>query len=153
MPITDVSAASSALWDFDYHCRSILSLTNELKEINHRIDTFGSSSASVVIQHNDRSTTYHENHDAELLDLIERKDILEKRYIRHWQQVKQTSGILQKLKLTDDDLRLMYLKYERELPYSSVGTVLQRSVLSIHNQIRSILERYQAEYNRRGYDY
>ena len=153
MTSEDIAAASGLLKDFSYHCRSLVFLTGKLKEIQNEIDTFGMRSESIVKQKTDRSATYHEDKDGHFLAILEEKDRIEAQYIRHQRKAKETALILQSLDLSNEDINLLILQYERNYSYEQLSKVYRCSVVKLYQWSHEILEDFTREYIRRGYTY
>ena len=145
--IYDSCLAASDLKDFSYNCQRLVILHRDLVAIRQEID-YHNVSGGIVQVSRDRNVSYHEGSDRKLLELLEKEEYVKIEYAALRHHLRRASAALAALNLTEQQIRLLILFYEKERSYERIGEALNCSALTVWKMLNEIHYNYANIQNR-----
>ena len=133
-------ANESLIRVFLMYCQKLLDSYDEIRHLQAKISTYGLSSPRIKsLEEAKYQSSARSQSETELLQLIEKRDALRNEYqYMDWFCYQIQLGLM---KLSPEDLELLYLRFERGYTLRQLGDMLCSNKDSVQQQLSEILER------------
>ena len=132
--------ADRELMDFPYYCQRLVRIYDDLVDINARINNFGVSSPklmSIEEAKYQKGTKIYS--DVPMLELFAEEERLKEEYIWLQSTCSRTRRKLSAMYLDDEELAILYYRYERRMTFEQIAYRLNYSDHGIRWKLDKIL--------------